>query len=343
MNYGTRNLLYCNNDLGSGGNAHSKRLQKWAQMEILQKARYQKQHTMNDTVKKIIADKFAEAIENEGLTKTEAARLMGFTPDYVSKLLNDDYRKHLSDPCMEKFRDWSNSGETIIVFSEKNNLAITKSEKSKPLYMEPHIQESITGALARAMVDEKLTSPDVVRLMGLKSKHYVAMILSGKPDQWGRVGKSIWELLHGWSESGMTITEHSKEFYLEKALVNGGIVKDQPEKVLTKDELDKIEPEKPFATGGKLQGHHASHMIIDEATIKLGDGPLIDWESIEKDDQYRNRIKKLFDEWGADLKQAETILSTEEETIPSDRFEVILQVINELKELGFDIHISPKS
>ena len=175
---------------------------------------------MNEIARAAIADKLSSAIKREGLTKTEAADLLGTKPELIRRLLNPKYRGTLTDYFFENFAKWGNSGLSIREWAKKYN----------PGAIEPAPKDSV---------------------------------------------------------------------------VKDRIIPIAAEKVLTKAQQDMIQVEQSIKTVGGI-------------SLK--------------------EISKLFDEKFAN--QPEVFLATTEKTESRDRLEIILEVIEEIKKMGFDIDIS---
>ena len=105
----------------------------------------------NDTLKKILAEKFLSGLKMEGLTKAEAARMLGFTHEnYGTMVTNPTQRGKVSHEVWRRIQEWSNSGERIRVYSDKHGLYIAhkpKKQGRKPK-LKPDAQETKSRKLS---------------------------------------------------------------------------------------------------------------------------------------------------------------------------------------------------
>ncbi len=111
---------------------------------------------INEIARKSISEKFLEAIKREGLGKSEAAALLGMTPDYVSKLLNAVYRKDLSDNVIFRFQNFVNSGDNLREYSEKMKLVLDKGVHQPTVDETKKPPEKIEGNVSTDEVREML-------------------------------------------------------------------------------------------------------------------------------------------------------------------------------------------
>jgi hypothetical protein len=118
----------------------------------------------NDTLKKILAEKFLSGIKMEGLTKAEAARMLGFTSEnYGTMACNPNQREKVPNTVWRAIQNWSNSRERIRVYSDKHGLYIAhkpKKQGRKPK-LKPDAQETKSRKLAGIHIP--LTHPDADR------------------------------------------------------------------------------------------------------------------------------------------------------------------------------------
>jgi len=81
-------------------------------------------------------------------------------------------------------------------------------------------KETIADKLRQAIDSKGLKHQEVTDLFGLKSKYYVSMILSKKPEQWKKVSREAWERVRDWSNSGETIKTYSNKHNLDAKTEN---------------------------------------------------------------------------------------------------------------------------
>ena len=72
---------------------------------------------MNDLTKNIIADKFAQLVNQSGMKKTAISKRMGFHPTNLSFLKNN--RKQIGSSIWNKFQKAINSGDKLIDHLDK--------------------------------------------------------------------------------------------------------------------------------------------------------------------------------------------------------------------------------
>lgn len=91
----------------------------------------------NDTLKKILAEKFAEGIKREGLTKSEATRQLGLSNEnYGTMITNSPQRAKVPTKAWRRVQEWANSGELIRTYSKKHDLYV-EHKRPKPAGRKP--------------------------------------------------------------------------------------------------------------------------------------------------------------------------------------------------------------
>lgn len=94
----------------------------------------------NETVKKILAEKFISGIKMGALTKAEASRMLGFAHEnYGTMVTNATQRDKVSHEAWRRIQEWSNSGESIRAYSKKHNLYL-EHRKPKPPGRKPEMK-----------------------------------------------------------------------------------------------------------------------------------------------------------------------------------------------------------
>lgn len=202
------------------------------------------------------------------------------------------------------------------------------------------VRKIIADKFASAIKREALTKTKAAACLGF-TLDYVSK-LSNELYR-NKLSDQVMERFQAWSNSGLRLREYAEKVKgLSTAVKEVGEITDaligtanhgqdsEKERLLLAGESETHRPEvdnttkppkKEKARGAELQGRHASHIIVDDL----------------------NPVKPEDSIW-SQLKDGSVIPSTPRETVSIDRLTVILQVINELKEMGFDvdIHISPK-
>jgi len=80
---------------------------------------------MNDIAKQAISEKLRKACKEENLTREEASVLLGLKSKYYGGFIaseNPKQRDNVSMDAWERVRDWTNSGDPIRKYAEKNPL-----------------------------------------------------------------------------------------------------------------------------------------------------------------------------------------------------------------------------
>jgi hypothetical protein len=77
---------------------------------------------MNEIAKQAISEKLKKACEEEGLTRETASELLGLRSKHYGGFIasgNPNQWKNVAKKAWEQVRDWTNSGESIVKYSEK--------------------------------------------------------------------------------------------------------------------------------------------------------------------------------------------------------------------------------
>lgn len=86
---------------------------------------------MNDIAKKATADRFLDAIEKEGLSKSEAGTNIGLAPAQVSYLFNEKYWSRLGNTGWDRVLAWVNSGYSLVEFPKHREVKISVTEDNR--------------------------------------------------------------------------------------------------------------------------------------------------------------------------------------------------------------------
>jgi hypothetical protein len=154
----------------------------------------------NETVKKILAEKFISGMKMGALTKAEASRMLGFAHEnYGTMVTNVTQRDKVSNEVWRRIQEWSNSGESIRDYSMKHNLYV-EHKKPKPPGRKPkkHFpdpakltqdQERETGAVipGKKMVlksgEQEIGRAEVQGKEGISHLENLEKFVKGKPSE----------------------------------------------------------------------------------------------------------------------------------------------------------------
>lgn len=288
---------------------------------------------MNEIARKAIATKLRDTMKLEGLSREDVATLLELPIWVLNSLFSKKGIMEVPEKHMKVFQTWSNSGNKLRYYAEKHGAAKPAPPKAPPARhihkpvvdntakppkkenIFPKTAGEIKEAIGRAENAEKI----YLSLLGAMAKEGISKVRvaemlnipiddikrleDGHPIPLGAVSSQTWENIGRWFDSGMTLKQWAN---------------------IPEEDTVRLHEDSPK--------ENAMAQIFG----KLSEGNIND------------RIEKMLESWEKDLERTERLLSRLDQVKnidieTADRLEVVLQIVNEIKEMGFEvsIHLSP--